>query len=90
MSESYEVKFKYFSFYEDENENYATFVVEDFDVRSLDELLGILGISDDENLFDMDFDDSEGINFDAKSEMIESGREVIWIKDNNGTVINTY
>ena len=56
----------------------------------MDELLGILGISDDENLFDMDFDDSEGINFDAKSEMIESGREVIWIKDNNGTVINTY
>jgi len=83
----FEVNFNYFSSYENDEDNYSTDVIETFEVESLDQLLGILGLIDDDDLFDMDFDDSEGINFDAESDMIESGRNVIWIKDEHGKIV---
>jgi len=60
MSEKYEVEFEYFSNYENEEDNYSNNVTETFLVDSFDELCGMLGITDDEELFDMDYDDSEG------------------------------
>ena len=87
MSEKYEVEFEYFSNYENEEDNYSNNVTETFLVDSFDELCGMLGITDDEELFDMDYDDSEGINFSAKSEMIEAGRNVLSIRDENHKVV---
>lgn len=89
MEKQYEVDFKYFSSYENSDDDYSKNVTETFLVESFDELCGILGISDDDELFDFDFDDSEGINFDANSEMIEAGRYALSIRDENNEVVWT-
>ena len=67
---TYKVEFKYFSTYEDESENLVEYVTEFFEAESEDDL-------DEQIQDDMDFDDSCVINFNAKSDNIETGRE--WI-----------
>jgi len=67
---SYKVKFRYFSHYEDESEDLEEFVTLNVDAESEEAL-------DKELEEDMDWDDECVINFQAKSENIETGRE--WI-----------
>jgi len=67
---SYKVKFRYFSHYEDESEDLEEFVTLNIDAESEEAL-------DEELEEDMDWDDECVINFQAKSEKIETGRE--WI-----------
>jgi len=67
---SYKVKFRYFSHYEDESEDLEEFVTLNIDAESEEAL-------DKELEEDMDWDDECVINFQAKSENIETGRE--WI-----------
>jgi len=73
----FNVVFKYFSCYENSEEDKAVEVHETWRIDSLEDLLS-------EIEEDMDFDDSEGINFDASSEMIEAGRELLRIYDKDG------
>jgi hypothetical protein len=85
---TFNVQFRYYSVYEDETENYDVTVEETIhSADSLDILLRIIGVIEDEEYFDMDFDDSEGINYDASSEMEESGREALRIEDEKGDVV---
>lgn len=77
---SYTVRFKYYSNFEEEDDDYLVFIEETFSAESLDDVYHEI-----EN--DEDFDDSPGINFDAKSELIEAGREIVWVKDSKGSVL---
>lgn len=67
---TYEVKWRYFSHYEDESEDLEEFVTETYEAESEEAL-------DQELEEDMDWDDECVINFDAKSDAIETGREHI-------------
>jgi len=71
---SYKVKFRYFSHYENESEDLEEFVTLNIDAESEEAL-------DKELEEDMDWDDECVINFQAKSENIETGREWISTKE---------
>jgi len=71
---SYKVKFRYFSHYEVESEDLEEFVTLNIDAESEEAL-------DKELEEDMDWDDECVINFQAKSENIETGREWISTKE---------
>lgn len=65
---TYEVTFRYFSSYDNESENLEETIVDTYEAESeyaLDEMLEE----------DMDWNDECVINFDAESDMIETGRE---------------
>ena len=76
----FKVKFKYFSHFEDAYENYSTIIYSDYEATNIQEVLDTIEE-------EQEFDDSEAINYDAESDMIEAGRNIITIKDNNGKTV---
>jgi len=78
---NFNVVFKYFSNYENSGEDKSVKIQETWSAETLEDLLS-------EIEEDMDFDDSEGINFDASSELIEAGRELLDIYDQDGRKID--
>jgi hypothetical protein len=73
-------KFLYFSNYDNEKENKENVVENIFYFSDMESLKNY--INEDE-----DYDDSEGLNFNAKSRLIEAGRELISI---TGELVTTY
>ena len=78
---TYTVYFRYFSEYEDEAENINEIVIHRYEADDLDELFEILE-EDYEN-----FDDDAAINEDAESDLLETRREYILIRDEDGNII---
>lgn len=87
MSKVFNVTFKYYSRYNDESENHSLVEVEPFEVDTLDTLLRKLGIIKDLEIYVENFNNTKGENTNAQSGLIESGREVLSIKDNSGDIV---
>ncbi len=68
------VKFRYFSTYENTKENREEIVENIVYYKNKEALQSF--IDEDE-----DYDDSQGMNFDAKSDLVETGRELISITE---------
>ena len=79
----YLIHFKIYSEYENIDENIESESVLEFEATSKDEILHI--IEDFEQ--DMDWDDSESINYEAKSDLICTTREFIKLTDEKGNEI---
>ncbi len=79
----YLVHFTIYSQYENIDENIESESVLEFEATSKDEILHI--IEDFEQ--DMDWDDSEIINYEAKSDLICTTREFIKLTDEKGNEI---
>lgn len=79
----YLAHFKIYSEYEDITENIDSEFTLEFDAKSKNEIEKILEEFEEE----MDWDDSEVINFEAKSDLIATTIEFIKLTDENGKEI---
>lgn len=79
----YLAHFKIYSEYENINENIDSELILELDVNSKNEIQKILENFEEE----MDWDDSEVINFDAKSDLICTTKEFCRLTDHEGNEI---